>query len=561
MNVRLRANEPASKLAERLRRAGGPLAVRDLDITNCFDVNVQQLVPLITECKLLQHLRCAACTIPPSDVLMLVMQRLPHLVEVEFSCLIDRTIVHAEISRLAGIACTLGCSALKLQRLYVEIGQEHNFRLLSTFLRCCPNASSLHVHLVCGEFHEAVRECHTLLEEHRQLDTFRFTSELHSPFQCDPPSALHFAVYVAVCANFTYQRSKNLRSCARLQDLAEAGVEPQTIPFQTALVAVEDQFTPEWLRAASITHDWRDVRQLCLVLFLPHLSTTFPAADGTYRDCLREFSTQLRQLVELNVSSFHFGPGIDVTAFFEGGWMPFLQSLSAAPCGFRSVLTLKCLATYCPGFKELDVRFESRGSFFRCAGCESETLYVSGFHSFPSPAFRNGLARLTLSRVHDAACLSFLECCRPVATLRLSYCPLELDYERMSRALAHSSDPICLILQHHLLRLDDTDLLENLHRFTDLQYLYLLLYTRLDERELPSSITCILRSLPQLKCLHVHYECDDSPRVLRTATWMRGPGGEMSDELVRGGPCFQSCSTATFIGLAKPLNRDFQPML
>ncbi|KAH7943849.1 hypothetical protein HPB52_011992 [Rhipicephalus sanguineus] len=497
MNVRLRANEPASKLAERLRRAGGPLAVRDLDITNCFDVNVQQLVPLITECKLLQHLRCAACTIPPSDVLMLVMQRLPHLVEVEFSCLIDRTIVHAEISRLAGIACTLGCSALKLQRLYVEIGQEHNFRLLSTFLRCCPNASSLHVHLVCGEFHEAVRECHTLLEEHRQLDTFRFTSELHSPFQCDPP----------ICANFTYQRSKNLRSCARLQDLAEAGVEPQTIPFQTALVAVEDQFTPEWLRAASITHDWRDVRQLCLVLFLPHLSTTFPAADGTYRDCLREFSTQLRQL--------RLDPEMSGDVLSD--------------------------------FKELDVRFESRGSFCRCAGCESETLYVSGFHSFPSPAFRNGLARLTLSRA---------SCYTAVVLL-----PLELDYERMSRALAHSSDPICLILQHHLLRLDDTDLLENLHRFTDLQYLYFLLYTRLDERELPSSMTCILRSLPQLKCLHVHYECDDSPRVLRTATWMRGPGGEMSDELVRGGPCFQSCSTATFIGLAKPLNRDFQPML
>ncbi|XP_049273840.1 uncharacterized protein LOC119399875 isoform X2 [Rhipicephalus sanguineus] len=241
--------------------------------------------------------------------------------------------------------------------------------------------------------------------------------------------------------------------------------------------------------------------------------------------------------------------------------MPFLQSLSAAPCGFRSVLTLQCLATYCPDFKELDVRCESRGSFYRCAGCESEHLYVKGFHSFASPAFRNGLARLTLSRVHDAACLSFLECCRPVATLRLSYCPLELDYERMSRALAHSSDPICLILQHHLLRLDDTDLLENLHRFTDLQYLYLLLHTRLDERELPSSMTCILRSLPQLKCFHVHYVCDANPEVLRTATWMRGPGGAMSDELVRGGRCFQSCSTATFIGLAKPLNRDFQPML
>ncbi|KAL1482714.1 hypothetical protein MTO96_033605 [Rhipicephalus appendiculatus] len=96
MNVRLRANEPVGKLAERLRHVGGPLAVRDLDLTNCFDVDADELVPLIAACKLLQHLRCASSIVPPSDVLMLVMQRLPHLVELEFSCLANRTVAEAE---------------------------------------------------------------------------------------------------------------------------------------------------------------------------------------------------------------------------------------------------------------------------------------------------------------------------------------------------------------------------------------------------------------------------------------------------------------------------------
>ncbi|KAL1474532.1 hypothetical protein MTO96_037900 [Rhipicephalus appendiculatus] len=66
-------------------------------------------------------------------------------------------------------------------------------------------------------------------------------------------------------------------------------------------------------------------------------------------------------------------------------------------------------------------------------------------------------------------------------------------------------DPNCLILEHDLLPLDDTDLLANLHRFADLQYLYLLLYQYVEESAFRDSVACVRRSLPQLKCLHIHY--------------------------------------------------------
>nr|XP_037286782.1 uncharacterized protein LOC119179757 [Rhipicephalus microplus] len=560
MNVRLRANEPLSKLAERLSHAGAPAAVTDLDLTNCIDVDAQQVLPFITQCKQLRRLMFVACPILPSDVLKLAVQ-LPHLEEIEFTILLPGRLEFLEMRRLSALVASEGCVALKLHRVYVETGRKQNLKVLSTLLRCFPNANYLHVHLVSGLFHEAVEECPILLVEHIQLDTFRLTSDLRSYILREPPAALDLAAYAAVSASFTYQKSINFRSCTTLRDLVTTSVICLSMPFQMTLFAIDDRLAPEWFREASFKHNWSNVRQLCVVLSPADSNLFYPAARGRYRASLAIFCTQLVQLVELNVSSFHFGPNVDVTIFLQDGRLPFLQSLSAPPCGFRDPTVLQCVAACCPDFKELDVRFERKDNVCRCFGCERRELFVELFRCSASPAFRNGLARLTLSEVHDAACQWFIECCRPVSTLRLAGCPLELDYERISRALCHSIDPSCLILKHRLLRFDDTDLLCNLFRFPDLQYLYLLLYTWAPESVLLDCVASVRRSLPLLKCLHVHYRCEQGSPVRDSVTWIRRQSGGVGEDLIRSGPCFQSCSTATFIGLAKPLNRDFQPML
>ncbi|XP_075731938.1 uncharacterized protein LOC142774780 [Rhipicephalus microplus] len=561
MIVRLRAHEPVSKLAERLGHAGGPLAVTDLDLTNCVGADVRQMLPLITECKQLRRFMCTACPIRPSDLLTLVRQ-LPHLEDIQFSIPPLGAKGTIEIRRLSAIVGTEGSVPLKLQRVYVEGGQKTNeFRLLSFLLRCCPNAKYLHVHLVCGDFHEAVRECHILLGEHAKLDAFRLTSELPSYIVREPPATFDIVSYATVCANLTHQKSVNFRSCARVRDLVGISVQQQTMPFQTTLVAVDDSLTPEWFREATVKHDWSNVRQLCLLLLPPHPGKFYPAAGCTYSEGLRLLSRQFVHLVELNVNTLHFGPGLDVATFLQDGSLSFLQSLSAPPCGFRGVLALARLAACCPDFKELDVRFDRKRSIFECAGCDSDPFFANEFPRSASPAFRNGLARLTLSQVHDAACRWFIECCRPVSTLRLAGCPSELDFERIGRALTHSMGPSCLIIEHEFFGFDDVALLTHPFHFADLQYLYLLFYRCVQPSDLPNYVARVRQSLPLLKCLHVHYRQPINTTFVTTVTWLRRQSGGAGEDLIRNGPCFLSCSTATFIGLAKPLNRDFQPML
>ncbi|KAH7943852.1 hypothetical protein HPB52_011995 [Rhipicephalus sanguineus] len=564
MNVCLRANEPLSRLAEQLRDVGGPTVV-ELDLTNCIGVDVNQLLPLVAECGILQRLRCPSCAIPPSNVIRLAMQQLPYLTEVEFSCLVDRNALQAEIKNIVSSKCPPGGGALNLRRIYCEMGQHQNIALLFALLHYSPNANYLHVHLVSGNFQKTVEACRGLLAKHRQLEEFTFTSELPSPIQSEPVPPFDFATLAAVCANISHLRSINFWNCTRLRDLADDSAPMRFMIFQTILVAVEDDLTAEWIRLASVKHYWKNVRQLCLVLLPPRPSSFYPAAGGNYRDCLRAFSNAIAHVVEINISTFHFEIGLDVTALLQEGSLQFLQSLSAPPCGFRRVSALRRLALHCPNFQELDVRFERRGRLSRCDGCEGNRPLVNEegteFHDGASPVFRNGLARLTLSQVHDAACLWFIESCKPMATLRLSYCPLKMDYELLSRALADSSGPSCLIIQHHLFRLDDTALLANLDRFAELRHLYLLSEMPLSPSAASNVVTEASRSLPHLKCLHAHYQDIADPRLLGTITWMRGPGGAKGDRVLRGGPCFQSCSTATFIGLAKPLNRDIQPML
>ncbi|KAL1482713.1 hypothetical protein MTO96_033604 [Rhipicephalus appendiculatus] len=565
MNVRLRANEPLSRLAEQLRDVGGPLAVRELDLTNCVDLDAQQLPPLIAECKALQCLRCVGCAIRPSDVTRLARLHLPHLAEVEFSCLVSSNVFEDEVKRAFLSIYEPGQKALNLRRIYCEVSQDYNFTLMAALLIHSPNADNLHVHLLDGDFHKVVRECLALVSEYTELETFTFTSELPSPIQGEPAAPFDFSSYVSVCANISHRRSINYWSCARLRDLVDDSVERRSMPLQTVLVVVDDDLAPEWIRLASLKHVWKDVRQLCILLLPPIPSIFYPAAGSQYRDCLRVFSTSLRHVVELNISAFHFQIGVDVTVLLQDGSLEFLQALSAPPCAFRRVTALRRLALHCPDLRELDVRFETRGRFSRCDGCEGTSLLVTEegteFRDGASPVFRNGLARVTLSHVRDTACLWFIECCRPMATLRLSYCPLQFDYGLLCRLLARSSGASCLIFQQHLFRLDDAALLANLHHFAELQYLYLLSETPLSPSEALHAVTAASQSLPQLKCLHAHYQDIADPSSLGTVTWMRGRGGAKCDRVVRGGACFQSCSTATFIGLAKPLNRDFQPML
>ncbi|XP_070380116.1 uncharacterized protein [Dermacentor albipictus] len=567
--VALRAHQGLSSLVEKLEAVKSLLAIRALDLTNCILLEPNELPLHIAKCTGLQILQCVACPLRPSALLHLMLNRLLRLKEVEFT-LVAETDVDSEIMEVHSTASQVpGILALNLRRMYAEVSGDLNFKLLSALLRYCPLLEELHVHFVRGNFINALLECNAILEQGVNLETFTFSSEVPASFQCLPPTALDFTSCATVCANVSYQRSSNMWNCVLIRDLAVGYTNPLHLPQQLVLVAVHNAegCTPEWIGLAALGHFWTNVRQLCLLLLPAQPSDgAYATAGVAYRDSLHDFiSVKLQQVVELNISAFHFGPDLDLTALLQDGSLEHLQSLSATPCGLRRPSALRRLAQNCPDFKELDVRYDRRGSFVRCAVCDGEFLldHEDMLEMCDSaPVFHNALARLTLSDVHVRFFLWFVEAC-PAVSVRLSDCPSPShpDYPSLGQRLARNSSLRCLVLRHHVLPFGDACLLENISRIHHLQYLCLLSAAPLQDNDAAESLQAFSARLkPHIKCVHVHYR-SSTDGIEKRITWMKRARAPTGGVLVRDGPCFLYCSTATFIGLSKPLNRDYKQIM
>ncbi|KAH6943098.1 hypothetical protein HPB50_016002 [Hyalomma asiaticum] len=568
MTLSLHPDQRIDILDERLKEIGGPSAVKELDLTNCVLVRPDRVFSFIEELTCLQSLRCLSCLLRPRDLLKLLLQRLPHLVEVEFTLVLESG-AETEFWHLHKIRKQGGSASLvpALRRMYVEVGYDENFQILRMFLRSCPKLDDLHVHFVHGNFWKALLECHAFLAEHASLETFTFTSEQRESSHHDWFTPLRFTSCAALCANVNGKKSTEPWNCFRLHQLALDGVERRVLPSQLVAVVVDVMggLMAESIRIASVLHDWTHVRQLCLVLF-PAESTSvscYPTAGGRYRDSLLHFfSKALVNLVELNVSSFHFGAGMELTDMLRDGSLKHLRSLSASPCGLRLPSSVHRLAKHCRDLDELDVRVERKGSFQRCAACDdfvADPSYALLSSGDIVPAFPDGLTRLTLSGLHGYGCLWFIKACGPTTTIRLSDCsaPWRGNYILLLQTLSDNDLLACLVLEHEHLDFTDTSLLNNLADLIYLEHLYLLSAKRLSDDVVENSLRRLCPSLPDLECLHVHYRVDDAGGCDSRMTWLRREitGTRCKYTVVKNSPCLKFCSTATFIGLAKPLNR------
>ncbi|XP_054925406.2 uncharacterized protein [Dermacentor andersoni] len=568
MTLRLHPSLRLPSLAELQIAMSGEGPIRELDLTNCILLEPNELPLHIARCTGLQSLRCVACPLTPSALLGLMLEWLPHLKEVEFSLVAD-TDVESEIRHVHYMASQVpGALALNLRRMYAEVSGHLNFKVLSALVRYCPKLDELHVHLARGIFINALLECDIVFRFCASLETFVFSSEVPSSIRL-PPEPLHFTSCAAVCANVIYQKSSNMWNCVLLRDLVDGSVDPLLLPQQLVVVAVHhaEGTTAEWIRVAALGYYWANVSQLSLLLFPVQPSHgVYATAGAAYRDSLRDFiSVKLKQIVELNISAFHFGPDLDLTALLQDGSLEHLQSFSATPCGLRRPSALRRLAQNCPDFKELDVRFDRRGSFVRCAVCEGE-FYLDPEDSLEMydtvPVFRNVLTRLTLNEVHGRIALWFVEVC-PAVSVRLSDCPSPSHpyYPSLGQLLARNSSLSCLVLRHDALPFGDACLLENICRIASLQYLCLLSAAPLRDNVAEASLLTFGDSLkPRIKCVHVHYR-NSTDGIEKRITWIKRTIAPSGGVLVRDGPCFLCCSTATFIGLAKPLNRDFKEIM
>ncbi|KAH6942096.1 hypothetical protein HPB50_000671 [Hyalomma asiaticum] len=571
MIVRLPHNLDAEAVAQKLTEAGEQRAIQVLDLTNCILLNSEQVASSIHKCAHVRTLKCLSCALKPSDLLALMLRRLPFLVEIEFTleCQTDSA-TELQCMHELELCNRTGALIRSLRRMYVEIGYDPSFQVLSSILRLCPRLENLHVHLTRGDFAFSRQTCCAIFENHKSLQTFTFTSDVPASHRFQLTLPLNFMSCVSICGNVTYSKFVGLRTCAWLCDLAAKRIEPRTLPFQLTVVTTDSPklTTEEWFRLASLRCEWANVRHLCLVLMPRQASVNVYATAGNpCRENLRIFfSSALQHIVELNMSSFHFDDDLDLTHLLQDGSLMSLRSLSASPCGLRRPSAPQCLAKYCPELRDLDLRIELNGSFISCTSCEVELAPLKeeeliGMPSSGSVSFRKPLASLTFSGVSFAACVWFIESCGATTRIQLSdYSPpSSQDFERFCARLANSIKPTWLILRHEQLQLDDEFLLTNLSRVNSLEYLYLLSTVPLFDDAARMCVLTLSYGLPRLLCTHVHYRSPaDADGIDKRITWLRKGGNEPRlGVLLRNAPCFGPCSTATFIGLQKPLNRDF----
>ncbi|KAH7939327.1 hypothetical protein HPB52_010968 [Rhipicephalus sanguineus] len=456
MSVRLRPNEEFHRMIEEVTL---PSAVNELDLTGCALLYPQRLIPQMSRYQGLRRLRCVASTVKVSDVLTLLLKQLPHLLEIEFALVYEVNTEKAlESVREVERRCDGSSQIPNLRRMYVEIGEDRNFRLLFKLVRLCSNLKDLHIHFLRGTLQNALTECRAICEQSVHLETFTFTSEVPPCNQGKLKTLLEFTSCASVCGNVIHRKLTDEWSCVRLCDLAADHSGLRALPFQLVVAADDstDGLTQLRIQSAILRHVW----------------TQF-------------LDTALKHVVQLNISSFHFGPDLDLSDLLRDGSLQFLQSLSVSTCGFRRPLvTLYRLAQCCPDLKDLDVRFDVRfnenDSVVGCYGCEGLVALDFGeaieMQNCSTAAFPNGLEKLTLKSVHHTAFSCLIDKCLPVATLRLLNCPTpsSLGYARLLPVIAQCTMPRCLVIQHKFLQFNERSLMDKLCRVRSLEHLYLL---------------------------------------------------------------------------------------
>ncbi|KAH7943654.1 hypothetical protein HPB52_009859 [Rhipicephalus sanguineus] len=560
--VRLRMNEEVSDLVQQLD-ARDPYAVNELVLRSCVLCEPTELCEQIGRCARLRRLNCVGCAFKPSILLKLMLGGLQYLQQLELSLVQDPELVaDSEIDSMRLIALQMRhvIQYHSLRRFYVEVGGDRNFQLLRELLVFWPNLTELHVHIVHGMFSNALAQCHLLHEQLNRLEMFTFTSELPAsiPFPYGPGPTLTFMNCAVVCANVHHDRPNEWWSCVELNHLALNLDQALILPFQLTAFVVEELTAGTSLHEKNRRGSWARVRELCLLLLPSEPSfVSYPRAGGACRDHLENFFCALESIVELNVSSFHFPLNVNARRLLlDTPLGRRLLALSAPPCWFPKQSCVRMLTFACPNLTDLDVRVESRGGHLQCDSC-SNLLYRAERMQEPSDAsefLSTTIARLTLCDVPYRVLPWYFECFGAAVTLRLAEWRFlgSPQYGHFCRRLGECVAIRCLLLQHENLPIEDQHLQAGLCRMTNLQHLCLLTSVQVSDADAEKCVDYFATRSAQLKCLHIHYR-HKTDNWEQRVTWLRRRPYQIR---VRDCACFACCSTATFIGLVKPVSRE-----
>ncbi|XP_049514989.1 uncharacterized protein LOC125941541 [Dermacentor silvarum] len=313
------------------------------------------------------------------------------------------------------------------------------------------------------------------------------------------------------------------------------------------------------LHDAGSWHDWSDLRSLCIVLFSQRPDdTVYPAVGAAYDGVLRDFFGRFSSLSELNVSSFHFGDGIDFTELLSTPALQRLRALCLPPCGMRQSGAVRRLAISISDIEDLDIRLNVGGRHQSCHSCNQQLVIETADTSVFSVS--TGQGRLTFCNVPNLASLSFLGSCQ---VPHLRFIDIDdnpcFDYNSLAKAICTNlNDSLrSLVVKIGSLNFLHPSFTSSLCGAVFLERLCLLSNTRLQSQVAESVIKSLAVKLGSISYLHMHY-VDEAGREARL-TWIRlldGIAGQSHrGEVMAGKPCIM-CSTQTFIALAKPRRRE-----
>ncbi|KAL1476828.1 hypothetical protein MTO96_036206 [Rhipicephalus appendiculatus] len=315
-SYKLPANANEAVLKRKVRGVQNNL--QSLDISSCIVAQPASLLPILSSLQNLQTLSSVGCPLKPSRLLLRLMTILPKVTHLEFSLIEASDDISQELKDLWNLGKMKKAQGTKICKMYVEVADEDNALLLIPFLQQCPLLTDIHIHFthrVRVDF--GVATCLSTVDFLTNLVTLTLTFEAPSTTQMEPTEPLDLPYCVDIHGNVVFGVRPKTFNYALLRDLAASPDHP--FPLEPAvLLAVKTPELGRQLLDAGKGHNWGQLRSLCIVLFSRNLEeTVYPTVDATHKPSLRDFFARLSNLVELNVSCFHFGVGVDFTGLLE----------------------------------------------------------------------------------------------------------------------------------------------------------------------------------------------------------------------------------------------------
>ncbi|XP_065305574.1 uncharacterized protein [Dermacentor albipictus] len=553
----LPANAREGMLRLRIEEQGNNL--EELNISNCIVANPEDLLWYISGLQTLKTLRSVACPLSASFLLDSLLRSLETVTRLEFSLVDSKEDAEEQLAKVKHINHVTNerrNRETNLREVFVEVEGGENMDLLSAFLAYCPHVTHLHIHVLHPARSDVdLAKCVHIGEKLNNMEVFTLTCEALLPAPPECMQSLNLRNCAGIHGNLLFRVTGNGLNYALLRDLSHPSIPGEPV----VLVAFDAPDLERQLHDAGSQHDWSRLQSLCIVLFsqCPD-DTAYPAVGAAYDVALREFFAKFSSVTELNVSSFHFGDGIDFTELLATSALQRLRALCLPPCGMRQRGAVRRLCATISEIEDLDIRLNAGGRHQSCDSCEKQLLIETAHTS----VFRvsRGRGRLTLCNVPDLASLSFLGNCQ-VPHLRfidVSNNPRH-DYNALATAICTNLSRCIrsLVVKFANVNLLDPGFTTSLNDAMSLEHLCLLSSARVQSQVAESIIKSLAQKLGSISYVHIHY-VDEAGKEARL-TWMRlldGIAGQSHrGKVMAGKPCIM-CSTQSFIALSKPRRRE-----